>query len=87
MSKGLNMPRFQLKVWTSPTGERLPVGLGMLVDTDYISATVIGANTVQFVRFTIDAWNKLPIFWFKEDGVYDGPRPSTEIPPPAKEGL
>ena len=87
MSKELNTPRFQLKVWTSPTGERLPVGLGMLVDTDYISATVIGANTVQFVRFTIDEWNKLPIFWFKEDGVYDGPRPSTEIPPPAKEGL
>ena len=81
-----NMPRFQLKVWTSPTGERLPVGLGMLVDMEYISATVIGANTVQFVRLTIDEWNKLPIFWFTEDGAYDGPRLSTEIPPLAKDG-
>lgn len=77
-------PRFQLKVWTSPTGERLPVGLGMVVDMDYVSATVIGANTVQFMRFTIDEWNKLPIFWFKEDGVYDGPRPSTELPSATK---
>jgi hypothetical protein len=85
MSKDLDMPRFQLKVWTSPTGVRYPVGLGMLVDMNRISATVIGANTVQFVSFTVDEWNKLPIFWFKEDGVYDGPRPSTEIPSPAKE--
>lgn len=86
MAKDLNMPRFQLKVWTSPTGERSPVGLGMLVD-DRISATVIGATTIQFVRLTIDEWNALPIFWFKEDGVYDGPRSSTEIPSPAKDGL
>lgn len=63
--------RIKMKVWTDHVGQRRAVGLGIAdlksEDTG-VTAFVLGEETVEMVRFTLEEWNKLPFIWLKEDG-------------------
>lgn len=66
--------RVPLKVWKDPTNDQIylaPVCLRAKNNTHVKAFLVSRDNTeaVRFVDMTLDEWNEMPFFYFKEDGL------------------
>jgi hypothetical protein len=65
--------RLKMKVYTNPeTGRRYLAATGV-VERGFVYATVMSDKETKGAALSIDEWNDLPYFYFKEDGPAEKP--------------
>lgn len=61
--------RLRMKLYTDDKGRKFLAAAGMCdSSTGTVYASLMNDQETRNVRFTLDGWNALPFFYFKEDG-------------------